>query len=91
VRGGDGAYAPTELTLVLDGDLSALAPMIDARAGARSATETGWKRAKLEPIRLHECRHTFASLIIAAGVNAKALSTYMGHSSITGRLTATGT
>ena len=35
------------------------------------------------PITLHECRHTFASLMIAAGVNAKALSTYMGHSSIT--------
>lgn len=29
----------------------------------------------LEPIGLHECRHTFASLMIAAGVNAKALST----------------
>ena len=29
----------------------------------------------LNPIGLHECRHTFASLIIAAGVNAKALST----------------
>ena len=41
---------------------------------------------KLEPIPsigLHECRHTFASLMIAAGVNAKALSTYMGHASIT--------
>ena len=36
----------------------------------------------LEPIRLHECRHTFASLMIAAGVNAKALSTYMGHANI---------
>jgi integrase len=36
----------------------------------------------LEPITLHECRHTFASLMIAAGVNAKALSTYMGHFSI---------
>ncbi len=31
---------------------------------------------------LHECRHTFASLMIAAGVNAKALSTFLGHSSI---------
>ena len=41
-----------------------------------------WKRAGLEPIGLHECRHTFASLMIAAGVNAKALSTYMGHSTI---------
>ena len=36
----------------------------------------------LEPIGLHEARHTFASLMIAAGVNAKALSTFMGHSSI---------
>jgi integrase len=54
---------------------------------------TAWKamnaeRAKLnleplEPITLHEARHTYASLMIAAGVNAKALSTYMGHSSIT--------
>jgi integrase len=34
------------------------------------------------PIGFHECRHTFASLMIAAGVNAKALSTYLGHSSI---------
>ncbi len=42
-----------------------------------------WKAAGLEPIGLHDCRHTFASLMIAAGVNAKALSTYMGHASIT--------
>jgi integrase len=37
----------------------------------------------LDPITLHECRHTFASLMIAARVNAKALSTYMGHASVT--------
>ncbi len=42
-----------------------------------------WKRAGLDAIGLHECRHTFASLMIAAGVNAKALSTYMGHASVT--------
>jgi len=30
----------------------------------------------------HDCRHTYASLMIAAGCNAKALSTFMGHSSI---------
>jgi integrase len=41
-----------------------------------------WKKADLKPITLHECRPTFASLMIAAGVNAKALSTYMGHSSV---------
>jgi hypothetical protein len=42
-----------------------------------------WKEAGLQRIGLHDCRHTFASLMIAAGVNAKALSTFMGHSSIT--------
>ncbi len=42
-----------------------------------------WRRARREPITLHECRHTYAAFMIAAGVNAKALQTYMGHSSIT--------
>jgi integrase len=45
--------------------------------------ERAWKNAKLQPVTLHECRHTFATLMIAAGVNAKALQTFMGHSSIT--------
>jgi integrase len=42
-----------------------------------------WTKAELEPIGLHEARHTFASLMIGAGVNAKALSAYMGHASVT--------
>lgn len=41
-----------------------------------------WKKAELAELGLHEARHTFASMMIAAGVNPKALSTYMGHSSI---------
>ncbi len=36
----------------------------------------------LESITLHEARHTCASLLIAAGVNAKALSVIMGHATI---------
>src|SRR5205085_8622847 len=44
--------------------------------------DRAWKAAKLERITLHECRHTFASLMIAAGCNAKALPTYMGHANI---------
>lgn len=36
----------------------------------------------LEPIGLHECRHTFASLMIAAGVNAKGTQYLHGHSNI---------
>ncbi len=59
-----------------------------ARGGAfgtgplvRRSTEQ-WEAAGLEPVGLHDCRHSFASFAIAAGVNAKALQTYMGHSSI---------
>jgi integrase len=45
--------------------------------------EKAWKAAKLAPIGLHEARHTCASIFIAAGVNLKALSAYLGHASIT--------
>ena len=48
-----------------------------------SARAEAWSAAGLNPITLHECRHTYASLMIAAGVNAKALQTFMGHASIT--------
>jgi integrase len=41
-----------------------------------------WTATDLEAVGLHDARHTYASLMIAAGVNAKALCTYMGHSSI---------
>jgi integrase len=44
--------------------------------------EKAWKAAGLPAIGLHEARHTCASIFIAAGVNIKALSTYLGHSSI---------
>jgi integrase len=49
----------------------------------RLHTSKAWKTAGLNPIGLHECRHSYAAYMIAAGVNTKALSTYMGHSSIT--------
>ena len=52
-------------------------PTVDARA------KKAWMSARLQPITLHEARHTFASMMIAAGVNAKALATYMGHASVT--------
>lgn len=47
-----------------------------------AAEDEGRKPAPIARITLHECRHTFASLMIAAGVNAKALSTFMGHANI---------
>jgi integrase len=41
-----------------------------------------WDAKTLERIGLHECRHTFASMCIAAGVNARSLMAYLGHASI---------
>ncbi|HVF79428.1 MAG TPA: site-specific integrase, partial [Solirubrobacteraceae bacterium] len=52
------------------------------RDAVEGASETVDPAKLLERITLHEARHTYASLMIAAGVNAKALSTYMGHANI---------
>ena len=46
------------------------------------AEKEGREPALLKRITPHACRHTFASLMIAAGVNAKTLSTFMGHANI---------
>jgi integrase len=42
-----------------------------------------WTAAKVDPNTLHELRHGFAAVCAEAGVNAKRLQTWMGHSSIT--------
>ncbi|HET7416069.1 MAG TPA: tyrosine-type recombinase/integrase [Solirubrobacterales bacterium] len=42
----------------------------------------GELRHTLRPMTLHECRHTFASLLIDAGVNPKAIQEFMGHATI---------
>ena len=42
-----------------------------------------WDDAGLDRLGFHEGRHTFASIAIAAGLNAKTLSTYLGHATIT--------
>jgi integrase len=55
------------------------------RRRAEHAWTTRRRKAGLdefEPIGLHEARHSFASVLIAAGVNAKAITTFLGHSSI---------
>jgi integrase len=41
-----------------------------------------WRKEGLTRITPHDCRHSFASVMIAAGVGAKHLQTYLGHSSI---------
>lgn len=42
-----------------------------------------WKDKGLAYVKLHDARHTFASLLIAAGEDPKRIQTYMGHSTIT--------
>lgn len=47
-----------------------------------TANASGREPEPLAPITLHECRHTFASLLIDAGANPKAVQQFMGHSKI---------
>ncbi len=49
----------------------------------RRRTHKRWDDAGLDRLGFHEGRHTFASIGIAAGLNAKTLSTYLGHATIT--------
>lgn len=49
----------------------------------RRRTHARWKKMGLKPLGFHEGRHTYASIAIAAGLNAKTPSTYLGHATIT--------
>jgi integrase len=53
-----------------------------APATSTNRARKRWLAAGLSAMTLHECRHTFASLMIAANVNAHALKTYIGHSTV---------
>jgi len=50
--------------------------------GLQERADAAWADAGLTRLTRHGCRHSFASFVIAAGVNAEALSTYMRHSSV---------
>jgi integrase len=54
-------------------------------AGAWAATVVGafftGRSVELEPIMLHECRHTYVSLMHAAGCSLEEIGDYVGHSS----------
>ncbi len=50
---------------------------------SQKRADKAWKAAGLGRLTLHECRHGYASFMIDAGINPKALQTFMGHSSIT--------
>jgi integrase len=57
-------------------DVSVMSGKIAARA------EAAWTAAGLNRITLHECRHTYASLLMAAGYTIKELMEFMGHADL---------
>lgn len=59
---------------------SASLPLCSSTVNNRAVR--AWKTANLAPIGLHESRHTFASYLIAAGLDLKTISTYLGHASV---------
>lgn len=56
-------------------------PFNDAAVMARARKV--WTDNGIEPASFHVFRHTYGTLLIAAGETPKAVQTYMGHSSIT--------
>ncbi|MBO1740772.1 site-specific integrase [Leifsonia sp. TF02-11] len=49
--------------------------------GSRSWFKTALREAELEPMTLHDLRHTAASLAISSGANVKAVQRMLGHAS----------
>lgn len=84
-RGGDLVFGRTTVEAFY-------ASTVDKRAQRawKAANETEVAAAEserrapalLRPISLHQCRHTFASLLIDSGANPKAIQEFMGHSKI---------
>jgi integrase len=54
--------------------------VMSGKIGAR--VEAAWTAAGLSRITLHECRHTYASLLMAAGYTIKELMEFMGHADL---------
>lgn len=73
---GQAFYAST-----VDGRARRAWQTANDRARESAETDDG-EPALLRPLTMHECRHTFASLLIDAGANPKAIQEFMGHSKI---------
>jgi integrase len=69
-RGADLAFGATAVSPFCHKDLQRRA-------------DRAWEAAGLDRNTLHECRHTFASIAIAAGVDIGTVSAALGHASVT--------
>jgi integrase len=47
-----------------------------------SAATAAWEKAGMQRITLHECRHTYASMLMAAHYTVKEIMEYMGHADL---------
>jgi len=54
---------------------------LDGRNMIRTVFEPARKRAGLPPLRFHDLRHSYASVLIAQGVHPKVISEQLGHAS----------
>jgi integrase len=70
------------LVLARDGLLFGTGDRPFSATPLQERADAAWQAAGLERVTLHACRHLYASMSIAAGVNAHSLSVYMGHSGI---------
>lgn len=75
-RGGQ-AFKPSSLRYLENGWVK-----IDDQIGAKQLGREPEPCERLDPATLHGCRHCFASHMIAAGYNVKALSVIVGHANI---------
>lgn len=55
-------------------------PFADQAVGERA--RAAWEAAGLEPVSLHVARHSYASMLVAAGVSQKRVQWLLGHSAL---------
>lgn len=84
-RGGELVFGRTAAQAFYASTVNGRAKRAWATANDRErevADAAGREPRLLRSITLHECRHTFASLLIDSGANPKAIQSFMGHSKI---------
>lgn len=77
----EGCYGKQPDDLVFSDDFGNHLRRTRVSGGSRSWFKTALTKSNLEPMTLHDLRHTAASLAISAGGNVKAVQRMLGHAS----------